>query len=109
MSEIDNEITKYISVLEYKTTLVNNSFNNIFLCFDYDNYYDIDEYRKLMDELPFDILSFATCFRSSLYGLIKEHEQIKKLIEKRNKKRSFMMMIKNYNIPSDLINEIKKF
>ena len=26
MSEIDNEITKYISVLEYKSTLANNSF-----------------------------------------------------------------------------------
>ena len=91
MSEIDNEITKYISVLEYKTTLVNNSFNNIFRRFNYlydiyDCYYCIDEYRKLIDELPYDIMSLATCFRSSLYNIIKEHEQIKKLIEKRKKK-----------------------
>ena len=86
MSEIDNEITKYISVLEYKTTLANNSFNNIFRCFNYlydiyDCYYYIDGYRQLINELPFDIMSFATCFRSSLYNIIKEHEQIKKLIE----------------------------
>jgi len=69
MSEIDNELTKYISVLEYKSTLVNNSFNNIFRYFHYmydihDCYYYIDEYRKLINELPFDIMSFATCFRS---------------------------------------------
>ena len=91
MSEIDDEITKDVSVLEYKSTLVNNSFNKIFRYFHYmydihDCYCCIDEYRKLIDELPSDIISFATCFRSSLYNIIKEHEQIKKLIEKRNKK-----------------------
>ena len=52
-------------------------------------------------------------FFTSIKNILREKKYIenkyKDSIEKRNKTYSYYFMIKNYNIPSDLINEIKKF